>query len=165
MSFSLRWKCALAPVAVLLLLAMLSAAGALGVAYASVRPRVATASSSLSLHESIQASLVSHRGATSLNERGHGSGTFNCSLAIHINISYTQARIEYTCNTNSGMMSGAGTVSYYVNGPSANFNGSLYFTHGSRRYAHVSGSAGNIRGTLARGSYALSAVVTGRIKI
>lgn len=164
MSFCPRWKCALVPVAVLSVLAM-SAAGVFGVASASVPRRGTTASSSLSLHESIHASLVSHRGATVLNERGHGSGTFNCSLAIQINISYTQARIAYTCSTRNGTMSGAGTVSYYVAGPSANFSGSLFFTHGTGRYAHVSGPAGNIRGTLARGNYAMSAVVTGRIKI
>lgn len=162
-SFSLR-RIGLPPLTALMV-AALSVAGTPGTAAAlRHRPR-ALSLQAVSLHESIHASLVSHRGATSLTEHGHGSGTFNCSLTIQITISYTQAKIEYTCTTSGGVMSGAGVVSYYVSGPGAHFKGALHFTHGAGRYARVSGSAGNISGSLARGNYALSAVVTGKINI
>lgn len=125
---------------------------------------VAAVSRALSVKESVTAALVNHKGATNLNERGHGSGTFRCPLTIQIAISYTRATITFTCATDQGVLSGRGTTAFYASGHQAHFNGDLVVTKGTGRYAHAKASKLHIVGTLVRGSYALRASVTGTLK-
>lgn len=122
------------------------------------------AARTLTVHESIQARLVSHRGTTILNEKGRGSGTFSCPIVIDLKISYTQATITFTCATSGGSISGRGVTAYYAGGHTAHFSGTVSVTSGSRRYSHARGSV-HINGTLIRGSYALSATVNGSISV
>jgi hypothetical protein len=120
----------------------------------------------LSVNETIQASLVSHKGSTALNERGRCSGTLSGSLTIQIGIAGdTEATISFTCNTSAGAISGRGITSYASAGPAARFNGTLRVTHGTGRYAHASTTGLRIQGTLKRHTYALSARVTGTLHV
>jgi hypothetical protein len=128
-------------------------------------PDTARAASTLTVHESVAASLVSHRGATALNERGHGSGTFNCPLTIAINITYTRASIAFNCPTSRGTISGHGETGFYASGPIAHFTGTLQITSGTGAYAHPRSSSLHIVGTLRRGSYSLQASVTGSLTL
>lgn len=125
----------------------------------------AIAASTMSVRESVSARLINHKGATSLNERGQGSGSFACPLAIQINISYTRATITFNCPASNGDLAGQGETAFYASGPMAHFNGILRVTHGSGRYAHATASDLHITGTLRRGSYALQASVTGSLKL
>jgi hypothetical protein len=118
----------------------------------------------LSVHESIHAHLVSHRGTTVLNEQGRGSGTFSCPMVIDLKITYTQATVTFTCSTSKGSISGRGVTAYYAAGHTAHFSGAVAVTGGSGSYAHASGSV-HIAGTLTRGSYSLSATVTGSFRV
>ena len=124
----------------------------------------AHAARTLSVHESIQAHLVSHRGTTVLNEQGRGSGTFSCPMVIALKITYTQATVTFTCSTSKGAISGRGVTAYYAAGHTAHFSGAVAVTSGSGSYAHASGSV-HIAGTLTRGSYSLSATVTGKFRV
>jgi hypothetical protein len=161
-SMSLR-RCArvFVPIGVMLIVVVAPPGGVPTPAFA--RSPGVSASRNAVLQETIQARLVSHRGATYLNEQGHGSGTFACSLSVQITLSYAQAAIAYSCRTAKGTIDGAGKVAFYLSGPTTHFSGPLDFTHGTGAFAHATGSKWHIEGTLARGTYALSAVVTGKI--
>jgi hypothetical protein len=124
----------------------------------------AVASREVAVHETVAARLVNHRGATYLNERGQGSGTFQCPLTIQISITYTRASITFNCATQTGKVGGGGETAFYASGHTAHFNGTLHITHGSGSYAHASAENLHITGTLRRGSYALAATVTGTMR-
>jgi hypothetical protein len=126
----------------------------------------ASAAGTTSVNETLQASLISHKGSTSLYERGHSYGTLSGPITVQISIAGdTEATISFTCNTSTGTISGRGITSYASAGPAARFNGSLRITHGTGRYAHASTTGLRIQGTLKRHSYALSARVTGTLNV
>jgi hypothetical protein len=116
------------------------------------------------VRESLQARLVSHRGTTVLNEQGRGSGTFNCPVVIDLKITYTQATVTFTCSASKGAISGRGVTEYYAGGHFAHFTGQVSVTSGTGSYSRASGSV-HINGTLTRGSYALSATISGNIRV
>jgi hypothetical protein len=120
-----------------------------------------------SVKETVHAGLVSHHGNSSINERGSGSGTYRCApLTVQISVyGDTEAVIAFTCSTHSGSLSGRGTVAYAASGKVAIFKGTLRLTHGTGAFSHASSAGLRIQGTLARHSYALSASVTGAIRL
>jgi hypothetical protein len=124
----------------------------------------AHAARTLAVHESIQAHLVSHHGTTVLNEQGRGSGTFSCPMVIDLKITYTQATVTFSCSTSKGSISGRGVTAYYAGGHTAHFSGAVSVTSGSGSYSRASGSV-DINGTLTRGSYSLSATVSGSVRV
>lgn len=126
----------------------------------------ARATRATSVSDSISAHLVSHKGATILHESGRASGTLSCSsLTIQINISYTHAYVIFNCPTSSGDVSGQGETSFYASGGLAYFHGYLGVGRGTGRYARSGGSRLYIKGTLRRGNYAISASVTGSLRL
>lgn len=129
-------------------------------------PSVATSARTLTVTDSINTHLVTHRGANVLHESGRASGTLSCSsLTIQINISYTHAYVNFNCPTSSGTVSGQGETSFYASGNLAYFHGSLNVGHSTGRYARSGGSSLYIKGTLHRGNYAIGASVTGSLKL
>lgn len=130
-----------------------------------VRPQWAFASSTRVVNESVQAHLVKHQGTTILDEQGQGGGTFNCPLTVQFVITYTHATVTFTCHANGGTISGRGITSFYVAGAMAHFNGSIPTVHGTGRYSGAAGRGLNIKGTLQRGSYRLSAQVSGTLAL
>lgn len=126
----------------------------------------ASAARAMSVSDSISTHLISHKGATILHESGRASGTLSCSsLTIQINISYTHAYIIFNCPTHSGDVSGQGETSFYASGGLAYFHGYLGIKHGTGRYARSGGGRLYIKGTLHRGNYAVSASVTGSLRL
>ncbi len=126
----------------------------------------ARSAGTLSVNDSISAHLVSHRGATVLHETGRASGALSCSsLTIQINISYTHANITFNCPTSSGDVSGQGETSFYASGSLAYFHGYLKIGHCTGRYARSGGGSLYIKGTLHRSNYAISAAVTGSLRL
>jgi hypothetical protein len=113
-------------------------------------------------HESVSARLTGAHGATELTEQGTAQGTINCPLTVNIKLSYTQSQITFYCGT---LLVGSGTTAFYVSGQTAYFRGTLVVTRGSGNYRHSAGSRLSITGTLHRGTYALSAQVTGPLYI
>jgi hypothetical protein len=117
------------------------------------------------INESVRTHLVKHQGTTILDEQGQGSGTFDCPLTVQFVISYTRATVTFTCQTSSGTISGRGSTSFYVAGAIAYFNGSIPTVHGTGRYSRAAARDLSIKGTLRRGSYALSAQVSGTLAL
>lgn len=113
------------------------------------------------VQESVSARLSDHHGATELIERGAAHGTLSCPLSITIKLSYTQAQITFDCGT----LEGRGSVAFYVSGQTGYFHGTLVVTRGRGHYRHSAGSRLSIAGTLHRGTYALSARVSGSLYI
>lgn len=133
-------------------------------AYASQRR--ATGTQSIAVKDTVTANLVSHAGATRLNERGRGAGTLPCpSLWIKITISYTTAHIAFTCSAHAGTIWGQGDTKFYASGKLAHFHGNLSITHGTGRYDHANASSLYIAGTLYRHNYAVSATITGLLRL
>ncbi len=147
--------------------AILCAAGLSARASAADRPLpIAGAARTLSVSDAITAHLVSHRGATVLNEDGQASGTLACSsLTIEITISYTTAAITFNCPTRYGDVSGHGETSFYASGSLAYFHGNVGVTHGTGQYARAGGSKLYLNGTMHRGSYSIKASVTGSLAL
>jgi hypothetical protein len=85
-------------------------------------------------------------------------------MVIDLKITYTQATVTFTCSTSKGSISGRGVTAYYAAGHTAHFSGAVAVTSGSGSYSHASGSV-HIAGTLTRGSYSLSATVTGSFRV
>lgn len=124
---------------------------------------VAVAASSIPVNETAHLHLVSHKNAI-LQEQGLASGTFNCPLAIQLTISSTTVGISFTCTPHGGSISGTAKASFYVAGAVARFSGRLSIRHGTGTYAHASGAALQIKGTIRRETYALTVQVNGRMR-
>ncbi len=132
----------------------------------AAEPATAVAAGTVSVNQTIGATLVSHRGTTALYERGRGSGTPSCPITVQISIAGdTEATISFTCSASGGTISGRGITSYASAGPVARFSGTLRITHGSGRYAYASTTGLYITGTIKRHTYALSARVTGDMHV
>jgi hypothetical protein len=153
--------------AVIVAVQMSADAGSAHATRAQASQASAVSAGTQSVNETIRASMVSHHGTTSINDKGSGSGTYACRpLTVQISISGdTEASISFICTTRSGSMSGRGNTSFAASGQTATFNGNLSITHGTGEFAHASAAGLHIQGTLARHSYALSARVTGTIRL
>ena len=122
----------------------------------------AYASRTEQVHETVSAKLTASHGATELTERGSVRGTFSCPVTINIKLSYTKANIGFSCGSE---VAGNGTTAFYVSGETGYFHGTLVIAHGSGHYHKSAGSRLNITGTLHRGSYVLSAQVSGPMSV
>jgi hypothetical protein len=105
--------------------------------------------------------LVSHH-AERLVEHGTVSGTFGCSLAVYLDISYTEATFTFSCRNGGSALTGRGKTSYYAKGATAKFSGTLTI-RGTGRYRRVSGAGVSVTGTMQRPSYALTIAIHGKI--
>lgn len=130
----------------------------------------ALAAKELTVHDSVQtalasSSLVNNRRSTLLNERGSASGSFNCSVAMQVNITYTSAVMTFACSSRAGDINGLGRTSFVVSGPIAHFAGTLSLTSGTGSYGHASGSDLHMSGVVQRHSDALSAAISGTMNL
>jgi hypothetical protein len=125
-------------------------------------PLHAHASRTEQVRETVSAKLTASHRATELTERGSVRGTFSCPVTINITLSYTKAKIGFSCGS---VLAGNGTTAFYVSGETGYFHGTLVITRGSGHYHRSAGSRLNITGTLHRGSYVLSAQVSGPMSV
>jgi hypothetical protein len=124
----------------------------------------ALAAGTISVNEDASMHMVSHHGSL-LNEAGNASGSFNCPLAIGLNVSYATATITFTICRSGGSFSGSGKAAFYASGTSAHFEGTVRITSGTGKYAHVSSRGLRIQGSLSRSNYALSVKVAGQMHV
>lgn len=105
-----------------------------------------------------------HNGAT-LQEKGIGWGTFNCSVVISLTLSGTLVTASYTAYLQGGSISG--TASAHIHSATttaARFSGTISLRHGTGSRARASGTAG-FAGTINRTSYAMTTHITGRLHL
>lgn len=152
---------AIAPAAVVAVLAIAACAGPLAVGPAGAASLPATASRSLSLSESGHLRLTSKQGFT-LNEQGSATGTITGAIYIHLHLTSTsKVTAEVSIYPSGGSLSGNGSAAYRVEGSVAAFTGTLSITRGSGKYAHARASALRFTGTIQRRGDAVSVHVSG----
>jgi len=127
------------------------------------RSAEAIAARTTSVHENVRASeVINHKGNSVVNERGRGSGTFNCPVVVHVDISYATGTVDLSCATSSGTLNGGGKLSFFTAGSTATFTGVMTPTRGTGQYAHVKGRF-HVEGSMVRKTFALSATMTGSL--
>jgi hypothetical protein len=126
------------------------------------RDAAAHAARTISVRESVHASNVSHQGNTLINDRGRGTGTFNCPVVMQVRVSYTKGSVHLTCTTSVGNVTAGGSVSFFTAGQTATFTGTAAISHGTGRYSHASGRL-RVEGTMQRKTFALVASASGTI--
>jgi hypothetical protein len=108
--------------------------------------------------------MQSHQGST-IDEKGTGWGTFNCSVVIALTLSGTLVTANYTAYLRGGSISGTATAHIHsATTTAAQFSGTISLRHGTGRRAHASGTAG-FAGTINRTSYAMTTHITGRLRL
>jgi hypothetical protein len=122
------------------------------------------AASSTSVDEWGKLRMQTHKGST-INEKGIGWGTFNCSVAISLTLSGTLVTASYTAYLQGGSISGTAAARIHsATTIAARFSGTISLRHGTGSRAHTSGTAG-FAGTINRTSYAMTTHITGRLHL
>jgi hypothetical protein len=116
----------------------------------------------LTVHETAHLHRVSHHNEV-IVEEGHGSGTLNGKLVIHLTLAYTQGTVTFTAYPPGGTVIGRGEGSSYVNGSTAYFTGKASVTGGTGKYAHASAINVPLRGTLQRQTFAFFVEFTAKL--
>jgi hypothetical protein len=123
-----------------------------------------TAASTTSVNEWGSLRMQSHNGST-VEEKGVGWGTFNCSVVIALTISGTLVTANYTAYLQGGSISGAATAHIHsATTKAALFSGTISLERGTGSRAHASGTAG-FSGTINRTSYAMTTHIAGRLRL
>ena len=117
----------------------------------------------LIVHEKAHLHLVSHHNGI-IVEEGHGSGTLNGKLVIHLTLAYTQGKVTFTAYPPGGTVIGRGEGSSEVNGSTAYFTGTASVTGGTGKYAHASARNVPLRGTLQRQTFAFFVEFTATLR-
>jgi hypothetical protein len=155
--------------AILTLLAMLSAAGAATTAYSLAHPAgrqqaVAVAAREVTLRETGHLHLVSHH-KEQIVETGSGTGTLSGTITVNLTLAFSQATVGFTAHPSTGgTVVGHGEGKLYAGGHVANFTGTATITGGTGQYAHASGRNIRLEGTLQRKTFALSVKVEGKMR-
>jgi hypothetical protein len=119
------------------------------------------AASTHSLNETAHLRNVSKHGA-SFTEQGPASGTFKCTLTLHLTTTARGVTFQLSANPPGGSLSGSGSASVESAGKIATVSGMAVFTGGSGRYGHAHASGLKVAGTFNRESYSLSVTLAGR---
>jgi hypothetical protein len=108
--------------------------------------------------------IQAHKGST-IDEKGVGWGTFNCSVVIALTLSGTLVTANYTAYLSGGSITGTATAHIHSATPrAAAFSGTISLSRGTGSRAHASGTAG-FAGTINRTSYAMTTHITGRLRL
>lgn len=108
--------------------------------------------------------MQSHKGST-IDEKGVGWGTFNCSVVIAMTLSGTLVTADYTAYLQGGSISGTASARIHsATTKAAVFSGTISLRRGTGSRAHASGTAG-FSGTINRTSYAMTTHIVGRLHL
>jgi hypothetical protein len=125
---------------------------------AEARPALTSVNEYGSLH------IQAHKGST-IDEKGVGWGTFNCSVVIALTLSGTLVTANYTAYLSGGAITGTATAHIHSATPqAAAFSGTISLERGTGSRAHASGTA-SFAGTINRTSYAMTTHITGRLRL
>jgi hypothetical protein len=103
--------------------------------------------------------------SSTIDEKGSGWGSFNCSVAIELTLSGTLVSSHYTAYLEGGSISGTATAHiHYASTATAYFSGTITLDGGTGSHAHASGTA-SFSGTINRTSYAMNTHITGRLRL
>ena len=109
--------------------------------------------------------LQASRGVGSIDEKGVGWGSFNCSVAIQLNLSGTLVSGRYTAYLQGGSISGTATAHIHsATTTVAQFSGTVTLSHGTGSRAGASGTA-SFSGTISRTTYAMNTRLLGKLRL
>jgi hypothetical protein len=117
-----------------------------------------------SVNEYGRLQIQAHKGST-IDEKGVGWGTFNCSVVIALTLSGALVTANYTAYLQGGSITGTATAHIHSATPrAAAFSGTISLSRGTGSRAHASGTA-TFAGTINRTSYAMTTHITGRLRL
>jgi hypothetical protein len=103
---------------------------------------------------------------TTLAGRGRATGTYNCSIVVHLTIlSAHRLTTTFTVSPKGGTISGKGSARYAEESGNGYFGGTIALTRGTGSYAHASGNEIGISGKIDRESLSLTVHVHGAMRI
>lgn len=126
---------------------------------------VALAAREVNLQETGHLHSVGEPGTTIL-EQGRATGTFDCSIAVHLTIvSANRVMATFTVKPHGGWVTGRGSARFVQQGANGYFGGTIAIISGTGTFAHASGANIGISGVVNRETFALTAHVHGKIHV
>jgi len=131
---------------------------------ASLPAGAAAAPPLTSVNEYGRLAIENNKGAT-IDEKGIGWGTFNCSVVIQLTLKGTLVTAEYTSWLRGGSISGTATAHIHsATTTVAAFSGTITLDRGTRGRSGASGTA-SFAGTISRTTYAMTTHITGKLRL
>jgi len=125
----------------------------------------AAAAREVNLQETGYLHAVGEPGDT-IDERGHASGTYSCSIAVHLTIvSGNKVTSAFTVKPKGGSVTGRGSARFVQKGADGYFGGTIAITGGTGGFAHASGTNIGISGVIDRETFALTVHLHGKIDL
>jgi hypothetical protein len=108
--------------------------------------------------------MQNSKGAT-IDEKGTGHGTFNCSVLIALTLRGTLVSANYTAYLQGGSITGTAKAQIHsASTQAAFFSGTISLSRGTGSRAGASGTA-SFSGTINRTSYAMTTHINGRLRL
>jgi len=100
-----------------------------------------------------------------IDEKGIGWGSFNCSVLIEMTLSGTLVTSRYTAYLQGGSIDGTATAHIHrASTEYGYFSGTITLDHGTGSRSGASGTA-SFAGTINRTSYAMNTHITGKLRL
>ncbi len=106
------------------------------------------------------------KGGSTINEQGEATGTYRCSITVHLVIvSAERVTATFTVRPSGGTVSGSGSASFSVEGANGYVGGTLAITKGTGVFAHASGHNIGFSGKFNRETFAATVHVHGTVHV
>ncbi|HXC46322.1 MAG TPA: hypothetical protein VNU24_06920 [Solirubrobacteraceae bacterium] len=118
----------------------------------------------IDLMESAHLAFVSEDGAA-LVERGHATGTYIAPVTATFTIHPKDVNASVTVYPHGGSITGVAHANYIVQNNVGYFGGTFVITHGTGSFAHASGNALGMSGTIDRYNFATTVKAHGKLSL
>jgi hypothetical protein len=141
-----------------------SIAGLTTLASGAIRGPVGLQAKMVDLVENANLKLISEEGAA-LVERGRATGTYDAPVTATFTIHPKAVTATVTVYPHGGSITGVAQTNYVVQNSTGYFGGTLTITHGTGSFAHASGRALGISGTINRYNFAITVKAHGEVDL
>ncbi len=98
-----------------------------------------------------------------IDEQGHASGTYSCSISVHLTIvAANRVSAAFTVKPTGGSITGTGSARFEQQGVYGYFGGTIAIARGTGSFAHASGANIGVSGVIDRETLALTVHVNGK---